>query len=104
MWYVRTLRRLLLTVFVYFFQQEARLERQEERLHNKAVRAAVHGNVGRAIHLEVGFGFAMLNACFCNNDIHAMKLGWTEQVSVLLLHCIDLDKAFLIVLDSHATA
>lgn len=34
-------------------QQEARLERQEDRLHNKAVNAALHGNFGKAIQLEV---------------------------------------------------
>ena len=39
----------------YVSQQEARLERQEQRLHNKAVRAAVHGNIGKAITLEVQF-------------------------------------------------
>ena len=40
---------------MYLLQQEARLERQENRLHNKAVRAALHGNFGRAINLEVSF-------------------------------------------------
>jgi len=34
-------------------KQEVRAERQEARLHNKAVRAAMHGNVGRAISLEM---------------------------------------------------
>ena len=35
-------------------QQEARLERQEDRLHAKAVNAALHGNIGKAVALEVG--------------------------------------------------
>ena len=34
-------------------QQEARLERQEDRLHQKAVNAALHGNLGKAVALEV---------------------------------------------------
>lgn len=34
-------------------QEERRAERQEDRLHNKAVRAALHGNIGRAVVLEV---------------------------------------------------
>ena len=36
-----------------FPQHEARLERQEDRLHMKAARAALHGNIGRAVVLEV---------------------------------------------------
>ena len=39
---------------VSYLQQEARLERQEERLHAKAVNAALHGNIGKAVALEVG--------------------------------------------------
>ena len=35
-------------------QQEARLERQEERLDAKAVNTALHGNIGKAVTLEVG--------------------------------------------------
>jgi len=38
---------------IMFLQQEARLERQEDRLHRKAVRAALHGNIGKAIVMEV---------------------------------------------------
>ena len=38
---------------VSYLQQEARLERQEERLHAKAVNAALHGNIGKAVALEV---------------------------------------------------
>lgn len=39
---------------LYFsIQQEAQLERKEQQMHNKATRAALHGNIGRAIHLEV---------------------------------------------------
>ena len=34
-------------------QQERTAERQEDRLHGKAVRAAAHGNIGRAVVLEV---------------------------------------------------
>lgn len=36
-----------------YLQQEARLEHQEERLHQKAVNAALHGNFGKAVALEV---------------------------------------------------
>lgn len=36
-----------------FIQEEHRLERQEERLHQKAVHAALHGNIGKAVALEV---------------------------------------------------
>lgn len=39
---------------MYFvLQKEDRLEKQEARLQHKAVNAALHGNIGRAIHLEV---------------------------------------------------
>ena len=34
-------------------QEEQRLERQEDRLHHKAVNAALHGNIGKAVALEV---------------------------------------------------
>ena len=34
-------------------QQEAKAERKEEQLHARAVNAALHGNIGRAMHLEV---------------------------------------------------
>ncbi len=40
-------------LFVFVVQQEARLEHQEQRLHDKAVNAALHGNIGKAISLEV---------------------------------------------------
>ena len=45
----------LIFAMIHFFnvQQEARAERQETRLHGKAVRAAAHGNIGRAVALEV---------------------------------------------------
>ena len=36
-----------------FLQHEARLERQEDRLHMKAAHAALHGNIGKALVLEV---------------------------------------------------
>lgn len=42
-------------------QKEERLERQEERLHDRAVNAALHGNFGKAVHLEVYiYSFAYL--------------------------------------------
>ena len=34
-------------------QHEAKAERQEERLHARAVNAALHGHIGQAIRLEV---------------------------------------------------
>lgn len=37
----------------FILQQEHKLENQEARLHAKAVNAALHGNIGRAMHLEV---------------------------------------------------
>lgn len=40
-------------VYVVPFQQEAQLDRKEQQMHNKATRAALHGNIGRAINLEV---------------------------------------------------
>jgi len=33
-------------------QEEVRAERQEARLHNRAVNAALHGNFGKALNLE----------------------------------------------------
>ena len=34
------------------FQQEQRLERKEERLHHRAINAALHGDIGKAVRLE----------------------------------------------------
>ena len=39
-------------------QEEQRLERQEDRLHHKAVNAALHGNIGKAVALEVSWRLA----------------------------------------------
>ena len=47
-----TFQGLINKLYIYF-QQEARLERKEERMHNRAVNAALHGNIGKAVHLEV---------------------------------------------------
>lgn len=46
-------RRTCLVIVNIVLQEERRAERQEDRLHNKAVRAALHGNIGRAVVLEV---------------------------------------------------
>ena len=40
-------------------QQEAKFERQENRLHNQAARAALHGNIGRAVQLEVNLSLSL---------------------------------------------
>ena len=45
----------MLSLSSVHMQQEAQLEHQEERLHQKAVNAALHGNFGKAIALEVGY-------------------------------------------------
>ena len=44
---------------LYDLQQEAKFERQEDRLHNKAARAALHGNIGRAVQLEVSLSLSL---------------------------------------------
>ena len=44
---------MLLQRLLCFAQEEDRLERQEDRLHQKAVNAALHGNFGKAVVLEV---------------------------------------------------
>ncbi len=44
---------VLLNTCLFTLQQEARLERQEQRLHGRAVNAALHGNIGKAVALEV---------------------------------------------------
>ena len=63
--------------FFFFKQQEARLERQEQRLHNKAVRAAVHGNIGRAVHLEVSISAEARHSHMYSFSGHAGQVsGW----------------------------
>ena len=48
-------------------QQERTAERQEDRLHGKAVRAAAHGNIGRAVVLEVSK--LLFVVCSCLQDL-----------------------------------
>lgn len=43
---------MVLKIFFIDSQQEVRAERREDRLHDRAVNAALHGNLGKAIHLE----------------------------------------------------
>lgn len=50
-----------------FPQHEARLERQEDRLHMKAARAALHGNIGRAVVLEVS------NCPVCTEEVQLFQ-------------------------------
>lgn len=49
----------LLNLSLSFLQQEMRAERQEARLHSKAVNAALHGNIGKAIVLEVCLSYSL---------------------------------------------
>ena len=49
-------------------QQEERLERQEERLHARAVNAALHGNIGKAETLEVSHS-SMIKTSSTNNTL-----------------------------------
>lgn len=41
------------SMLCHMSQKEAKFERQEDRLHHQAVNAALHGNIGKAIVLEV---------------------------------------------------
>lgn len=50
---VRKLCWLRFACYYNLKQQEHRAERQEAKFHAKAVNAALHGNIGRAVHMEV---------------------------------------------------
>ena len=55
-----------------FPQHEARLERQEDRLHMKAARVALHGNIGRAVVLEVS------NCPVCTEEVLNVAPKYSE--------------------------